>query len=188
MGIETAIFMAISIAASAAAASEQKKALAAANVAAGEQADLEIEELNRQRGFVNEEAALQKAGRVRESDRMHATMMVGMADMGGADSVNAGRLSQEVGYYEGIDIARLEGNRVRQVESLKAKQQFAKNKAINIGTQNSAKSKQVTYSFLSSAAKTGASAFSSGPSAGDKVGSIANGPGAGSAWGAGGWP
>ena len=189
MGIETIILGALSVGMSAMQASAQNSALEDANRAAGEQADLEIAELNRQREFVDEEAALQKSARVRESDRMHASMLVGMADMGGAGGVNAERLSQEVGFYEGIDIARLEGNRVRQSESLKAKQQFAKNKAINIGTQNKAEAKNNTYKFLSSAVKTGASAFGPGSlSGGGGTGSIGKAPGAGSAWGAGGWP
>lgn len=181
------ILMGVSLAMSAMATSAQNNALEDANRAAGEQADLEIKELNRQREFVDEEAALQKSARVREADRTHASMLVGMADMGGSGTANAERLSQEVGYYEGVDIARLEGNRVRQSESLKAKQQFAKNKAINIGTQNTAQAKQNTYKFLSSAAQTGAFAFGGGAKGGDG-GSIGNAPGAGSAWGAGGWP
>jgi len=162
MGVSVIAMMAVSMAMAAKAQQEQEKALAEQSKAAAIQAESEIKELDRQREFVDEEAATQKSARVREADRMEASMLVGMADMGGEGSANEARLSQEVGFYEGLDIARLEGNRTRQAESLKSQQVSAKNTAISLGIQNRFKAKASKYQFMSSAAKSGASAFSSG--------------------------
>ncbi len=162
-------FFVASLALDAIATSSQNDALAAESEAAARQAEAEIEELDRQREFVDEEAATQKSARVRQADKDDATMQVGLVIMGGAGSVNEARLSQEVGYYEGLDIARLEGNRRRQAESLKASQESSKQTALNIGIQNKAQARGNTYSFLSSAVKTGASTFGKKPGAGAKV-------------------
>ena len=163
MGI-SAILSVVSLAMGAMATSAQNKALEAQSQAAARQAEGEIREFDRQRDFANKKSAADKSARVREADRDHASMLVGMADMGGEGTTNEARLSSEVGFYEGLDIARLEGNRVRQGESLKSKQVASKNKALNIAAQNKAQAKVNTYKFLSSAATTGASAFSTGPS------------------------
>ena len=170
MGVAMLVMMAISMAMAAKAAQEQKKAAAAQAEAAARQAEGEIKELDRQREFVDEKAAADKSERVRESDRMNASMLVGMADMGGEGTSNEARLSQEVGFYEGLDIARLEGNRTRQAESLRASQIASKQRAQNVGIQMKFKQNAIKYQFLSSAAKTGASAFGGG--GGGNLGSV----------------
>lgn len=169
MGISL-ILMGVSLAMAAKAASEQNKALGAASEAAARQAEGEIQELDRQREFVNQKKAGEKAARVREAERDEAAMLVGMDDRGGGGTSNVARLAAEVGYYEGIDIARLEGNRVRQNESLKSRQVASKNNALNIIEQNKYKAKSNTFKFLSSAAGTGAKAFGGGAAPGSVTG------------------
>lgn len=155
------VLMAISTVMAMKANQAQNDALDAANAAAADQAELDILELDRQRDFVDRKAATDKAEGVRISDATTASMLVAMADMGGIGTVNEARLDAEVGFYEGIDLARIEGNRNREGESLRAKQVFAKNNALNIITQNKAQQKVNTYNFLSSSASKAASAFGS---------------------------
>jgi hypothetical protein len=162
MGISVLVMMAISIAMSAMAAKAENERLEAESEAAARQAEADIREGDRQRDFVDDEAARKKSARVREAERDEATMQVHMDDRGGEGTTNQTRMSAEVAAYEGIDIARLEGNRVRQGESIKSQQQAAKNQALNIATQNKSRAKANTYKFLSSSAKTAASAFGGG--------------------------
>lgn len=172
MGISM-ILMGASMAMGAKAASEQNDALGEASEAAARQAEREITELDRQREFVNEKKAGEKAARVRQAERDEAAMIVGMDDRGGEGTSNVGRLAGEVAAYEAIDIARLEGNRVRENEALRSKQVASKNNALNTITQNKYQAKANTFKFLSSAAQTGAKAFGGKPTPG-KVKPVGN--------------
>ena len=163
MGPAAIALLAVSVVMGAMAANEQNKALAAQTKAAGEQADLDIKELDRQRDFVNAEAAATKSERASEADKATARVLVAMADMGGAGTANETRITQEVDYYEAIDLARLEGNRSRENESKRAQQVVAKNRALNIGIQNKYAAKANTFKFISSSASMAASAFGGAP-------------------------
>src|SRR5690606_22709142 len=89
---------------------EQNKALAEESMAAQQQANLEIEELDRQRKQESLIAQEKKADRVREADQKTASMVAALADVGGAGTVNESRFAEEIGFLEGLDLARIEGN------------------------------------------------------------------------------
>ena len=123
--------------------------------AAREQANAEIEELDRQRHEEAKVAQEKKADRVRQADKEVASLVVAMADRGGAGGTNEDRLVGEVGGYEGLDLARIEGNKHRKIESLHASQIAARNRALNIGDTISGKKTANFLGFLGGAAAAG---------------------------------
>jgi hypothetical protein len=160
--------MAVSMAMQMKAAQEQNAALDRQNAAVAEQAELENEELSRQRGVANEQAQAEKAQRVREADEEEARVTNAMYDMGGGGGANDTRLTAEVAAYEGIDLSRIEGNRVRQQESLRSSQRAGANRARSEIALNMSKKKQNTFGFLAGAANTVGGTIGK-PSAGDTV-------------------
>ena len=77
-----------------------------------------------------------------------ATMIVGMGGAGGNNTVRAG---VEIGFNEGIDIARAEGNRKRVVTS-------SKNRVIGANRSGKIQGKAAGVSFVSSVAQAGLTA------------------------------
>lgn len=151
---------------------EQNKALDEESKAAAEQANLEIEELERQRGEVQKQARAEKSDRAREADKQFASMVASMADNGGAGTQNESRFGAEIGYYEGIDLARVESNRKNQIASLHAEQIASRQTAVNIVQRNKRQQKINFFSALTEGARMGmhaASAKSTGAGAAGKT-------------------
>lgn len=140
-------------------ASKQKsaeKAATRANIeSVEEQTELEIEELFRQQEFLIEKAQEDKSDRVREADALFASMIVAMADGGGAGSINQVRFGVEIGFNEGIDIARIESNRRREIEARQSGKQAALNRLKDAKRAGGIRNKASSARFLGSIASTG---------------------------------
>jgi hypothetical protein len=134
--------------------------------AANEQTRLEIEEKDRQRKETGRQAQEQKSDRVRAADKQFASMIVSLSEVGGGDHT-AGRFAGETGLYEGLDLARIEGNRRRQVSALHSEQVASRNNALSFAKQGVAQKKSNFFNFLAGSASTGMKAFG-GPSGGSK--------------------
>jgi hypothetical protein len=126
--------------------------------AQNEQSRLEIEERDRQRVETGRQAQEQKSDRVREADKQFASMIVSLSEVGGGDHT-AGRFAGETGLYEGLDLARIEGNRRRQVSALHSEQIASRNNALSFAKQGASQKKQNFFNFLGGAASTGMTAF-----------------------------
>ena len=134
---------------------QQNKQLDREAAQAANQANLEIAELNRQRAEENLIAAEKKSERVREADRLNASNIAALADNGGAGGANEARIVGEVGFYEGIDLARIEGSRRRKVEALSSQQTFSRNRALNTIDNIQGEKKATSLKFLGSVVKAG---------------------------------
>jgi hypothetical protein len=97
--------------------------------AAAEQFNAESKELTRQQEVANEIAQEDRSERVNEADRQQAAALAGMEVVGGSGSANENRMLGEIGGNSGIDLARIEGNRRREVSSLEASKSAAKERA-----------------------------------------------------------
>ncbi len=153
MGISIAL-MAVSIGMSLMSVVAQNKALGDQNKAIAEQNALEQEELTRQQEEVNDQSQEKKSDMVRKADGQFASMIVAMADGGGAGGINQLRLGADIGGIEGMNLARIEGNRRRQVESIQASKATA-----TVGTAariraNRSQGKINTINFIGGAAST----------------------------------
>ena len=110
--------------------SQQQKAAIDAQVREQQrQAQAEIEELERQREEARKQAREQKSDRVREADKQMASMLVALGEIGGAGTINERRFAAEIGFNEGLDLARIESNRRNRVDSLAASQTAAARRA-----------------------------------------------------------
>lgn len=103
-------------------AGQQAKAAASAAQA---EFDNKNRELTEQQKQADEEAKQKKGDRAREADRELATLRVIAGETGGLGTVTSGRLSGEAAYFEGLDLARIESNRSRQVASLQRQKEYA---------------------------------------------------------------
>ncbi|MQB00193.1 MAG: hypothetical protein GEU78_07865 [Actinobacteria bacterium] len=126
--------------------------------AQNEQSRLEIEERDRQRTETGRQAQEQKSDRVREADQQFASMIVSLSEVGGGDHT-AGRFAGETGLYEGLDLARIEGNRRRQVSALHSEQVASRNNALSFAKQGAAQKRSNFFNFLGGAANLGMKAF-----------------------------
>ncbi len=146
---------------------QQNKALDEENRRAADQSNLEIQELDRQRDEEIEIAQGKKAERVREADRLNASNIAALADVGGGGTSNEARFAGEVGFYEGIDLAIIEGNRRRKAESLLSSQVASRTRALNTFATNRSKQKSNSLGFFGSVIGAGFSIASQSTSVSD---------------------
>jgi hypothetical protein len=138
------------------------KAGAAARSAATQQAQLQIDEYNRQQTQIDQQAAQQKGDRAMQADRDASTLQVLMGERGMASNAQS-RSMQELGYFEGMDISRIETNRkahIAATESGKTAALMGMNNAITFA--NNQQSSAQTGAFLgtlSSAVQIGANDY-----------------------------
>ncbi len=154
MGISLAVMSAISIGMAAVSTIFQNQALSAQNQAFAEEQRLNQIEVTRQQTEANVRAKQDQSDVSRRADASFASMIVAMADGGGAGGVNEIRLGADVGSIEGIDLARIEGNRRRQVEALQSNKELGTIKTKSAIKANVNKGLSNTFSFLGSAAST----------------------------------
>ncbi len=128
------------------------RALGEQNQAFAEQNALNQVELTRQQEEVNQQSAEQKSDIARRADADFALMIVAMADGGGAGGVNQLRLGADIGSIEGIDLARIEGNRRRQVESIQSRKEGSTISTRSRIKSNVSKGLGNTLSFLGGSA------------------------------------
>ena len=119
-----------------------------ANRQANEQAEAELVEFDRQREETNRIAAEDKSDRVLQADKQFASLLVSMIESGGAGTQNESRFAGEIGGYEGVDLARIEGNRRGDVESLRSRQKASDTRRRDSITENNAKLKAGNTSRL----------------------------------------
>lgn len=119
--------------------------------AAQEAANLQIQEGDRQRKEQNRIAQEKRSERVRVADRQFASMVTAMADSGGGGHMTD-RLAGEIGMYEGLDLARIEGNRKGAIKSIHAEQVSARNNALSIARQGAHQKAANFFSFVSNSA------------------------------------
>ncbi len=162
MGIETMILIGISVAMMAVSTMFQNQALGDQNKALAEQNRLDQEELTRQQEEVNDQSDEQKSDTARRADADFASMIVAMADGGGAGGVNQLRLGVDIGGIEGINLARIEGNRRRQVESIQAQKQGSTISTRSQIKGNVNQGRINTINFLGSAAGAAAGGVGTG--------------------------
>lgn len=174
MGIETTLLIA-SLAVAAASASmsfvesrQQAKAqqqMADENArAANEQAKLQYGEIQRQQEETNEIAQQQKSDRVRQANQELGTLNV-LAGERGASGSTLGALATEVGYYEGLDISRIETSRKQNIASGEASKKAAQQGAINTiniaELQSKAAAKSVKFAGIGAGLQIAGSAVGS---------------------------
>jgi hypothetical protein len=157
-----AAMVAVTAATSAAAAGASNQALQAQLNAEGEGAQATINELARQRREANKQAEEDKSERARIGDRNVASIMAAMAEVGGGGTQVAGRLSAEAAGDTALDLARIEGNRERRVQSLFSQQEAAFRGVGNLATENQAKAKANRIQFFGETAQAAAGAASRG--------------------------
>ena len=102
--------------------------------AAGQQADAEVRELERQKEEEALNARAKRSDRAREADKQMGAMIAAMADNGGAGTGNASQFAGEIGFMAGVDKARITGNSVSRINSLSSKQTAAKARGDNAAT------------------------------------------------------
>ncbi len=122
--------MAAQIGMSIMAAAQKAKAAQATSRAIHEAEQLRVTELARQQGLVNIQAQEQRSDRVRAADVEFASAMVGLAETG-AGGTTTSRYASQVGFEEGIDLARIEANREEQIQGLVSEQEAADRRARN---------------------------------------------------------
>lgn len=104
----------------------------ATSAAATEQSQQEWQEFHRQKQEATDAARAKKSDRAAEADKLMGQMLAVMADNGGAGTSNESRFAGEIGFLEGLDIARIEGNRRKEVEALSSAQNASGWRALNI--------------------------------------------------------
>jgi hypothetical protein len=97
---------------------------AASRSAANEQLALQNQELLRQQGMVDDQAAQQKGDRARQADRDNSTLIV-MAGERGLSANAESRAVQELGYFEGMDLDRIEQARTNRQNAISLQSQGA---------------------------------------------------------------
>jgi len=92
-------------------------------------AGLQIAELGRQQEEINRISSEQKSDRVRQAEREIGMLRVIAAEQG--EGPGLFRQLQELAYFEGKDLSRLEGNRKAQVDSAQSSKVAVKQGAVN---------------------------------------------------------
>ena len=110
-------------------------------------------ELTRQQQEANLIAQEEKSDRARAADRQFASAMVALETAGGAGSQNEARFGAEIAGNAGLDLARIEGNRRREVSALQSEKRAVRQKGRGAIRRSQAQ-------FLSSALGAGGQAFS----------------------------
>lgn len=95
-----------------------------------EDAKNQMDEATRQQKEANLRAQEERSDRARQADKQFASAMVAMEAIGGAGSQNEKRAGDEISGHAGIDLARIEGNRRRQVDALQAAKNATKKSAV----------------------------------------------------------
>ncbi len=156
MGVSV-VLAAITIGMSLASTLSKNQALGDQNRAFAEENALQQLELTRQQEQVNVQAGERKSDTARRADADFALMIVSMADGGGAGGVNQLRFGADIGGIEGIDLARIEGNRRRQVESIQSRKEGSTIRTRSRIKANVSKGRGNILSFLGGAASSAAS-------------------------------
>ena len=129
--------------------------------AISDQAEAQQEELTRQQGVANEIAQEDKSVLAAEADRQASSALVAMEVIGGAGSANDIRLQGEIGGVAGLDLARIEGNRRREIAARQSEK-----KSVTLRAKAGIKASQ--FKFFATAASAGLAASGGGaPSGGD---------------------
>jgi len=123
------------------------------------QAKAQIKQIERQMQEKAEQTQAKKADRAAAADRALASIQVAMAEQGGAGSDNERRMLDEAAYLEGVDIARLEVNRTREIEALTAEGEAVRD---NFAAKRTA----AMIGFAQSAVSIGSSYYGSSRDAG----------------------
>lgn len=118
--------------------------------AAGQREAAVAQEARRQAGVVGRQAQEQKSDRVRQANRDFASAMVGLADSS-AGSITASRFATQIGFEEGIDLARIDANASEEIGALQSNINAAAQRARNARSIASA----TTTSALLGAAGSG---------------------------------
>jgi outer membrane murein-binding lipoprotein Lpp len=106
-----------------------------ASAAARAQALAEVDRLHREMEYTRESFRAAKEDRAARAEYEMGTMLAAMADNGGAGTLNASRFAGEISYYKGVDIGRLEANRMQSIGALKSQQVAANQRALNVQAQ-----------------------------------------------------
>jgi hypothetical protein len=130
MGLETAAMLAIGSAVVGAAGSFASMGAARSSAqaqadAASDQAEFQYKEITRQQEQVNETAAEQKSDRMRKAAQELGTLRV-LAGERGASGSTFTSLAQEIGYFEGLDLSRIDTNRKNNIASGEASKEAAR--------------------------------------------------------------
>ncbi|MCP4899898.1 MAG: hypothetical protein GY906_23265 [bacterium] len=129
---------------------QEQRAIAQAADEQNRLASLRVEELERQIGEEEDIAREKKSERVREADRSFASMVVALAEQGGLRGANAARGAAEIGFQEGLDLARIKANSASRKASLRAGQKSARDAASSFNKQAEFDSQASGMRFLSS--------------------------------------
>ena len=113
-----------------------------------DQAEAQQDELTRQQEETNLRAQEDRSDRALEADRASSASLAAMEVIGGAGSANDVRLGAEIAGNAGVDLARIEGNRRREVGALQSEKKSSAQKA-NANIQAS------QLKFLGTAASAG---------------------------------
>lgn len=148
---------AVTAATSAAAKGAQNQALQSQLNAQGEAAQAQINELSRQRQEASKQGQEEKSERARRGDKEVASILAAMAEVGGGGTQVAGRLTAEAAGDTALDLARVEGNRQRRVQSLFSQQEAAFRSVGNLAAENKAKANANRIAFFGDVASSAAS-------------------------------
>lgn len=127
---------------------QQKKALNKQKKAAERQTALEIAELDRQIGEVEEDADQDVSDRMRAANRDIAAFRGGFAFGGGSGSTNELRGVIDIGFAEGEDIARVRENARRDRGALEAGQDAARTRLADTKDSIKQQKKAATFQFI----------------------------------------
>lgn len=122
--------------------------------------DLAITEATRQQTEVNRVTTEEKSDRARQADRELATLRVLGGEVGGSTGVYQ-RMVQELGYFEGMDISRIEGNRKAQIDALQSDKKSAMVQHEQVKAQSKAAKRNANIGLVLGIGSAGAQAGSS---------------------------
>ena len=117
---------------------EQKAQVAAAN----RNLEQQYKQLQLQQDQIAAEAQQDKTERSRQVDREIASLRVISGETGGLGTVTSQRLIGQAGYFAGLDLARIEGNRKRASDAVQQNKEAARVGALNTITDVTYKSYQ----------------------------------------------
>lgn len=127
---------------------------------AEQQAQAESAEFGRQIMFVTKKAGSAKSDRARQADKEMGAMIVALAEMGG--SGQAGRFAREIGYNEGLDMARIDGNAEREKQALRSRQIASRNRALSVYRTGKLEKVQIAAQYKATAAEAAGDAAVTG--------------------------
>lgn len=97
-----------------------------------------MNELTRQQNEANRKSEEDKSDRARQGDKQFASAIAAMEAIGGAGSQDEARFGTEISGNAGLDLARIEGNRRREVQSLQAAKNAEKKRTVRAIKQSQA--------------------------------------------------